>query len=132
MAAALPPSPPLNPMYDWSDSIPDKIKAVATSIYGADEVVFAKRASNTLRLVKKLGLTGLPICIAKTHRSLSDDPRRLGRPTGFPIHVQSIEINTGAGLLVVLTGDIVRMPGLPKTPSAVRFDVIDGRISGVW
>ena len=83
-------------------------------------------------LIQKMGLTGLPICIAKTHRSLSDDPKQLGRPTDFQIHVQTIQINTGAGLLVVLTGDILRMPGLPKEPSALRFDVVDGQISGVW
>ena len=132
IAHAGPPNPPLTTMYDWSDSIPDKINAVARQVYGADRVVFSNLARRTMGLVKKLKLTNLPICIAKTHRSLSDDARLLGRPTGFPIHVQSIQINTGAGLLIVLTGDIVRMPGLPKTPSALRFDVIDGRISGVW
>jgi formate--tetrahydrofolate ligase len=129
---ASPPSPPLKPIYRWSDPIPAKIKAVATQIYGASDVIFSKKARQTMGLIKKMGLTGLPICIAKTHRSLSDDPKQLGRPTDFQIHVQTIQINTGAGLLVVLTGDILRMPGLPKEPSALRFDVVDGQISGVW
>ncbi|MFT5679556.1 MAG: formate--tetrahydrofolate ligase, partial [Myxococcota bacterium] len=132
IAHAAPTAPPLSPMYRWSDPIPTKIENVAKRIYGADRVVYSNAATNTMRLIKKLELTGLPICIAKTHRSLSDDPKRLGRPTGFPLNVQSIQINAGAGLLVVLTGDIVRMPGLPRSPSALHFDVIDGCITGVW
>jgi len=132
IAHAAPTTPTLSPMYDWSDPIPTKIENVAKRIYGADRVVYSSAALKTMRLIKKLKLTGLPICIAKTHRSLSDDPKRLGRPTDFPLNVQSIQINAGAGLLVVLTGDIVRMPGLPRSPSALHFDVIDGSISGVW
>ncbi len=132
MHHAAPPAPPLQPIYRWSDPIPRKIEAVATRIYGAERVIFSGTATSTMLQIRKLGLSGLPICIAKTHRSLSDNPKLLGRPTGFSLNVQSIQINAGAGLLVVLTGDIVRMPGLPRTPAALQFDVIDGRISGVW
>ena len=132
IAHAAPAGRPLTTLYTPQDPVKKKIQAVAEAIYGADGVVFSKQAERTLRLVRKLGHQDLPICIAKTHRSLSDDPQLLGRPESFTITVQSIQLNTGSGMLVVLTGDIVRMPGLPREPAALRFDVVDGKVVGVW
>ena len=86
------------------------MQAVATKMYGAKEISFSKAAKRDLKLIDRLGYGGLPICIAKTHSSLSDDPRRLGRPRDFEVTVQSLQVNSGAGFIVVLTGDIIRMP----------------------
>jgi formate--tetrahydrofolate ligase len=116
------------PLYDWNDPVPDKIRAVARAMYGAHDVIFGKTAMRDLDDIQRLGYGGLPVCIAKTHSSLSDDPKLTGRPAGFDVTVRNIQINAGAGFLVVLTGDIVRMPGLPKKPRAEVVDVIDGRI----
>ncbi|MEL6342668.1 MAG: formate--tetrahydrofolate ligase [Myxococcota bacterium] len=130
-AHALPEVPELNPTYRWSMSPEEKIEAVARTIYGASGVDFSPQARVMLRFAGKLGLADAPICMAKTHRSLSDNPKRLGRPEDFSITVQSVEINGGARMIVALTGDIVRMPGLPKKPAALRFDVVDGEIVGL-
>jgi len=81
--------------------------------------------------VERLGHAGLPICIAKTQSSLTDNPRLRGRPTDFEVTVQRIYVNTGAGFLVVMTGDILRMPGLPREPQAEKMDVVDGRVVGM-
>jgi formate--tetrahydrofolate ligase len=116
------------PLYDWSDPVPDKIRAVARAMYGAHDVIFSKPALRDLEEIQRLGYEGLPVCIAKTHSSLSDDPKLVGRPTGFDVTVRNIQINAGAGFLVVLTGDILRMPGLPKKPRAEVIDVVGGRI----
>jgi formate--tetrahydrofolate ligase len=121
------------PIYQWEDSVEDKIKAVAQKIYGADDVEYASKAKVALRRIAKLGLEGLPVCIAKTQKSLSDNPKLLGRPSGFNITVREIEIAAGAGFLVPITGDMMRMPGLPATPSAEAIDVNDdGTISGLF
>jgi formate--tetrahydrofolate ligase len=121
------------PIYQWEDSVEDKIKAVAQKIYGADDVEYASKAKVALRRIAKLGLEGLPVCIAKTQKSLSDNPKLLGRPSGFNITVREIEIAAGAGFLVPITGDMMRMPGLPATPSAEAIDVNDdGEISGLF
>ncbi|TNE52107.1 MAG: formate--tetrahydrofolate ligase [Deltaproteobacteria bacterium] len=122
---------PLRPTYQREDSPEEKIRAVAQSVYGARDVVFSKRAKYDLGQVRAHGYENLPICIAKTQSSLSDDPSLLGRPEDFDITVQQIQINSGAGFLVVLTGDIVRMPGLPKSPQSERIDVVDGVIVGL-
>ncbi len=122
---------PFKPIYDWSDPVEEKIRKVARTVYGADGVSFTKDAQRNLRRVASLGLQGLPICIAKTQSSLSDDPRRRNRPEGFEITVREIQINAGAGFLVVLTGDLMRMPGLPKRPQAMDVDLVDGEIVGV-
>ena len=101
--------------------MPEKIATVARRMYGASEVVFTRAARRDLRDVERLGYAGLPVCIAKTPASLSDDPKLRGRPEGFEVTVRGLQINAGAGFLVVLTGDILRMPGLPRRPLAVSM-----------
>lgn len=121
------------PMYDWKDSVENKIKAVATKVYGAAGVEYSSTARRDLRRIAKLGLEDLPVCIAKTQKSLSDDPTLIGRPEGFNITVREIEIAAGAGFLVPITGNMMRMPGLPSTPSSERIDIDDkGEISGLF
>jgi formate--tetrahydrofolate ligase len=123
---------PFQALYDLEDSVVDKIKKVSIAMYGADDVAFTKEAEKDLLHVEKLGLTNLPICIAKAPSSLSDNPALHGRPRDFEVTVRAIQINAGAGFLVVLTGNIMRMPGLPKVPAAnhVRLDD-DGNIIGL-
>lgn len=125
------PEAPLRPLYEATDPIPRKIEKVATAMYGARGVTLSKRAQRDLRDIERLGYGHLPVCIAKTQSSLSDDPKRTGRPRGFDVTVQRVDINAGAGFLVVITGSIMRMPGLPKAPQAERIDVVDGAIVGV-
>ena len=121
------------PVYDWEDTVENKIRAVATKIYGADDVEFVGRSKIDLKRIERLGLSNLPICIAKTQKSLSDNPKLIGRPTGFNISVREIEIAAGAGFLVPITGDMMRMPGLPATPAAEAIDITDdGEISGLF
>ena len=126
-------SEPFKPTYDWASPVTEKIEAIAKKIYGADSVEFASRARLNLKRIKNLKLEGLPVCVAKTQKSLSDDPKLLGRPTGFSITVREIEIAAGAGFLVPITGDMMRMPGLPAIPSAENIDITDdGEISGLF
>jgi len=123
----------LQPIYDWKQSVKEKIDAVCTRVYGARAVHYTGQAQSDLRRIKKLGLDDLPVCIAKTQNSLSDDPAKLGRPTDFDITVRQIEIAAGAGFLVPITGDLMRMPGLPATPAAEWIDIDDdGEISGLF
>ncbi len=122
---------PFEPLYERQDSVTSKVEAVATKMYGARQVVFTKSAKRDLREAERLGYADLPVCLAKVPGSLTDDPSRRGRPRDFDITVREIQINAGAGFLVVLTGDIVRMPGLPRSPLAERIDVRDGRITGL-
>ena len=121
---------PFRPLYDNKDKIEDKVTAVAKQIYGASTVSFTKQARRSLKELERLGYAELPVCIAKTQSSLSDDPRKLGRPTDFELTVRDFHINAGAGFVVVMTGDILRMPGLPRRPSAEDIDVKDDRIIG--
>jgi formate--tetrahydrofolate ligase len=125
------PLQPLEPQYAWGDKIADKIAAVATNIYGAKGVVFTAQGQRALNQIERLGYGGLPVCIAKTQSSLSDDPKKLGRPTDFELTVRDLHINAGAGFVVAMTGDIMRMPGLPRRPSAEDFDVVNGKIVGL-
>jgi len=118
-------------LYDWNDPIADKVLSVAQKMYGARSVVFTKTAQRDLEDVRRLGYQNLPVCIAKTQNSLSDDPKLTGRPTDFDVTVRGVQINAGAGFLVVLTGDILRMPGLPKVPLAESLDLQDNRIVGM-
>lgn len=124
-------SRPFRPLYTPAASVPEKILAVAQKMYGAERVVLAKAAERDLVEVERLGLTHLPVCIAKTPNSLSDDPRLAGRPRQFDVHVRAIQPSVGAGFLVVLTGEILRMPGLPRRPLAERLEVRAGEIVGL-
>jgi len=119
--------------YDLDLPIKEKIKAIATKLYGADDVEFLPKASKEIANFEKLGFGSLPICMAKNQYSLTDDPKVLGRPTGFKITIRDITISAGAGFLVALTGDIMKMPGLPKVPAAENIDVdVDGKIKGLF
>jgi formate--tetrahydrofolate ligase len=122
---------PFRPLYALDQPVEAKILAVARAMYGARGVAFTAQARRDLDDVERLGFDGLPVCIAKTPASLSDEPRLRGRPQGFDVTVRGIQINAGAGFLVVLTGDILRMPGLPRAPRAEAIDLLDGRIVGV-
>ncbi len=118
------------PLYELADSVPDKIRAVATKMYGAKDVYLTRTAHKDLKDIDRLGYSNLPVCIAKTSSSLSDDPKLRGRPKNFEITVEKIRINSGAGFLVVFTGDIIQMPGLPRHPLAESIDLVDGRLIG--
>jgi formate--tetrahydrofolate ligase len=120
------------PLYDWAAPVKAKIETIATRMYGAERVVYTKRADTQIAQAEALGYAGLPICMAKTQRSLSDDPTLLGRPRDFAVTVGEVRISAGAGFLVPLTGDIMTMPGLPRSPNAERIDVdAEGRITGL-
>jgi formate--tetrahydrofolate ligase len=120
------------PLYDWREPIRAKIDTIATKIYGAGQVVYTKRAEEQIAQAEALGCADLPICMAKTPRSLSDDPELRGRPRGFTVTVNDVLISAGAGFLVPITGHILTMPGLPRSPNAERIDVdADGRIIGL-
>ena len=119
--------------YDSDNSIADKIRTVAQRIYGADDIDISSLAQAKISQLETLNLDRMPICIAKTQYSLSDDAKRLGRPTGFDVHVRDISVSNGAGFIVVICGPIMKMPGLPKTPSAERIDVDEaGNITGLF
>ena len=121
------------PTYKLEDSVESKMEQIAMKIYGADGIKISASAQKDLKKIKDLGLEGLPICMAKTQKSLSDDPKLLGRPTCFMLTIREIEIAAGAGFLVPITGDMMRMPGLPSQPAAERIDVDkDGNISGLF
>ena len=122
---------PFKPLYDWNAPVVDKIRTICQRIYGANDVELTATAKRDLEDVERLGYAGLPICMAKTQNSLSDNPNLRGRPTNFDVTVRNIQINAGAGFLVVLTGEIMRMPGLPKHPASENIDVVDGRIVGL-
>jgi len=128
---AAPRTPDLRPVYELHEPVPDKIRKVCREIYGGADVAFTKSAAKDLKQIEALGFDKLPVCIAKTQNSLSDDPKLRGRPRDFEITVRNVQINAGAGFLVVLTGDILRMPGLPRTPQAVHIDLVDGVITGL-
>jgi len=121
------------PIYEMDWSIEQKIEAVATKIYGAKAIDYTPRAKADLKKISKLGLSNLPICIAKTQKSLSDNPALLGRPKDFLVTVREIEIASGAGFVVPITGAMMRMPGLPSTPAAENIDINnDGDITGLF
>jgi formate--tetrahydrofolate ligase len=123
---------PFTPLYDLHDSVVDKVKKVCKAMYGARDVAFTKEAEKDLHHVEHLKLTNLPICIAKAPSSLSDDPLLHGRPKDFQVTVRNIQVNAGAGFLVVLTGNIMRMPGLPKEPAATKVELLEnGEIVGI-
>ena len=120
-------------MYDVEQSIPEKITAIAKEIYGADGVSFTAAAKKQLAEIEELGMDKMPVCMAKTQYSLSDDQTQLGRPSGFTITVRELRIAAGAGFIVALTGNILTMPGLPKKPAAENMDIdINGKITGLF
>jgi formate--tetrahydrofolate ligase len=119
--------------YELHMPVKQKIRAIAQKIYGARDVIFTHKASKEIQNCEKNGFGDLPVCIAKTQYSLSDDPKKLGRPTDFDITVRDVTVSAGAGFIVALTGDIMKMPGLPKTPAAEKIDVDEsGRIKGLF
>ena len=121
------------PLYDVNESIKAKIEKIAKEIYGADGVDFTKSCQKTIANIEKMGFDKMPICMAKTQYSFSDDPNLLGRPSGFRITVRDIRISAGAGFLVALTGDVMTMPGLPKVPAANNIDILpSGEIVGLF
>lgn len=120
-------------LYDENLTIKEKIKIISNKIYGAKDVEYSDEALDSLELIEKMGLDKLPVCIAKTPVSFSDDPKKLGAPEGFNIHVRNVSISAGAGFIVVLTGNVMTMPGLPSKPAAENIDVDeDGNISGLF
>ncbi len=124
-------SDPFHPVYAWSDPVPEKIRKVARTLYGARDIAITPQAEKDLAEIERLGASGLPICIAKGQQSLSGDPTARGLPYGFDLVVREVRPNLGAGFLVVLTGDIMRMPGLPKRPQALDIDWRGDEIVGV-
>ncbi|MCD6177393.1 MAG: formate--tetrahydrofolate ligase [Candidatus Cloacimonetes bacterium] len=123
----------LSQLYLWNSPVEEKILTVAQEIYGAEKIDFTSEAKKDLRLIKKNGYDNLPICIAKTQKSLSDNPKLLGKPKDFLVTVRRILIASGAGFLIPITGDIMRMPGLPKIPAALNIDINEnGEISGLF
>lgn len=120
-------------LYSLNEKIEQKIEAVATKIYGADKVEYSATALRDLRRIKELGKENLPICMAKTQSSFSDNPKNIGRPEGFTLHIREIELATGAGFIIPITGTMMRMPGLPAEPAANNIDIDDnGNISGLF
>lgn len=121
------------PIYDEKLSIKEKIDIICKKIYGASNVNYTENAENQIKEMERLGLDKKPVCMAKTQYSLSDDPKKLGRPTDFDMTVREIRISNGAGFIVALTGKILTMPGLPKVPAAEKIDVLpDGSIDGIF
>ncbi len=120
-------------LYDENNSVKDKILTIAREIYGARDVVYTPAANRQIAELEKFELDKLPICMAKTQYSLSDNPTLLGRPENFDITVKEVRVSNGAGFIVVLTGDIMTMPGLPKVPAANRMDILEnGEIIGLF
>jgi formate--tetrahydrofolate ligase len=125
-------SQPYNPLYPLELPVEEKVRIICREMYGADDIAFTKQAARDLKQVRQLGFEQLPVCVAKAPGSLSDDPGLLGRPRDFDITVRGIQINSGAGFLVILTGEILRMPGLPKHPAAENWQLReDGTIGGL-
>ncbi len=121
------------PLYDEKLSIEDKLEIIAKEIYRADGVEFSSKAAKAIKDIQSLGLDKIPVCVAKTQYSLTDDPKKLGAPKGFMIHVSDLKVSAGAGFIVAYTGDIMTMPGLPKAPAALLIDIDEkGQISGLF
>ena len=130
VAHAASPSP-LKRLYDWNEPLKQKIEKICIKVYGASAVNYAPAAERDLKQAEKLGFAGAPVCMAKTQMSLSDDANKTGRPTGFTVTVKNVVIAAGAGFVVPLLGDIIRMPGLNATPQAERMDLVDGKVVGL-
>jgi formate--tetrahydrofolate ligase len=123
----------IKPLYDWNWPIEKKIETIAKEIYGAMAIDYTIQAKQDIKKIEKLGLAHLPVCIAKTQKSLSDNPKLLGRPENFVVTVREIEIAAGAGFIIPITGSIMRMPGLPEYPAAENIDIdSNGKITGLF
>ena len=125
------PSQPLQFTYKDTDSIRTKISKVANNIYGASSITYTTLADKKIKQIEDLGITHYPICIAKTQYSFSSDPKAYGVTKDFELKVRDIVINNGAEMIIVIMGEIMRMPGLPKTPQAQNIDIINGIIEGL-
>ena len=125
------PSQAIQHTYAVKDSIPEKIHQVVTQIYRGRGVVYSKTAEQDLKKIESQGLSHLPVCIAKTQYSFSDAAAEIGLASDFTLHVENLLINQGAGFIVVVAGDIMRMPGLPKDPQALHIDVVEGKVIGL-
>ncbi|MFL6194577.1 MAG: formate--tetrahydrofolate ligase [Thermoanaerobaculia bacterium] len=122
---------PFTPLYEWDEPIKAKLEKIARAMYGARSVAYTAPAERDLKMIQKLGYEGLPLCVAKTPTSLSDNPTVVGRPRDFDVTVRNIVLAAGAGYVVPLLGDIIRMPGLPATPQAAKMDLVDGKVQGL-
>jgi formate--tetrahydrofolate ligase len=125
------PSKPIQHTYNLDDSIEDKIKKIVTTVYKGKSVSFGKAALTSLKKIKELGAEGLPVCIAKTQFSFTENASQVGAAEGFNIHIENLILNSGAGFIVAVAGEIMRMPGLPKEPAAKVIDVVNGEIVGL-
>ena len=120
------------PLYDWSIPVEEKIMKIAKEIYGADDVEYSPKARDGLKMIKELGFDGLPVCMAKTQKSFSDNENKIGRPRNFIVTVREFEFAAGAGFVIPILGDMMRMPGLPATPAAEGMDIDNaGKVSGL-
>ena len=125
------PSKPINHTYNLSDSIPEKLQKIVSQIYRGKSVLLSKQAENSLKKIKELQLENLPVCIAKTQYSFSDDATQIGVASDFTLTIENLLINRGAGFIVAVAGEIMRMPGLPKVPQAIYIDIVDGKVMGL-
>ena len=125
------PSAPLQYIYEPTDAIQTKVDKIARQIYGASMVEYQGNALKKIRQIEELGYSHFPVCIAKTQYSFSDNPTAYGAPKGFTLKVQDVVVNAGAEMIVVIMGDMMRMPGLPKVPSALNIDIVNGQIEGL-
>ena len=125
------PSQPLTFTYDETDSVEEKVTKIACELYGAKQVLFGPAARKKIQMIKDLGYNNFPVCIAKTQYSFSTDPKLYGVASGFNFAVRDIVINAGAEMLVVVAGEMMRMPGLPKEPQALHIDIVNGEIEGL-
>ncbi|MBL7944359.1 MAG: formate--tetrahydrofolate ligase, partial [Flavobacteriales bacterium] len=120
------------PLYEWAQPVKEKIATIAKEIYGADDVVYTKEAESDLKTIDKLGLSGLPVCMAKTQKSFSDDESKIGRPKGFKVTVREFEFAVGAGFIIPILGEMMRMPGLPAIPASEGMNIdSNGVITGL-
>jgi formate--tetrahydrofolate ligase len=125
------PSKALQHTYDINDTIPEKIKKIVTKVYRGKDITLTKTAEASLKKIIDLNLTHLPVCIAKTQYSFSDDASQIGVATDFTLTIENLIINRGAGFIVAVAGEIMRMPGLPKVPQAIYIDIVDGKVMGL-
>jgi formate--tetrahydrofolate ligase len=125
------PSKPINHTYNLNDSIEEKIKSIVTKIYKGSSITLGKNAKAALKKITDLGADKLPVCIAKTQFSFTDNAAQVGAAEGFNIHIENLVLNNGAGFIVAVAGEIMRMPGLPKEPAAMVIDFVNGEITGL-